>query len=122
MGDVGIVADGVARGHGGAQAGERDADLRSEDHAGEPGGLPVAQDGQELVEPRLVEALRRDPHLRARMVAMQDFGLLVEQGHQVFGRGVAGIAAGHEDGIDARQLAEDLAPFAQREFDGPGSE
>ncbi len=33
---------------------------------------------------------------------------------------MAGIAAGHEDGIDARQLAEHFAPFLEREFHGLG--
>jgi len=40
--------------------------LRTEDEAGEPGGLLV-RDGEELVITLLIEALRRDPHLCFRM-------------------------------------------------------
>ncbi len=47
---------------------------------------------------------------------MQNLGLFRQQRHQVPRRGVAGIAAGHEHGIDARQLTEHFAPFAQRGF------
>ena len=43
--------------------------------------------------------------------------LLLEQRHQVLRLRVAGIAAGHEDGVDARQLREHLRPLLQRELD-----
>ena len=47
------------------------------------------------------------------MIPMQTCGFFCEQGHQRLGGGVAGVAAGDENGIDARQLAENVAPFAR---------
>ena len=45
-------------------------------------------------------------------------GLLFEQREQVLGLGVAGIAAGHKEAVDARKAGEHLAPFLQRELHG----
>ena len=66
----------------------------------------------------LVEALRRHPHLRLRVVLAQVRGLLFEQREQVPRLGVARVAAGDEHGVDARQLREHLAPLLERELDG----
>ncbi len=61
VGDVGIVADGVAGGHGRAQLGQVHAHLRPEHHAAEPGRLLVAENGQELVHPRLYRSSAATP-------------------------------------------------------------
>ena len=85
----------------------------------EPLGL-AGDDLEELVVPLLVEALRRDPHLGLGVVAAEDLGLLLQEGHEVLRLGVAGVAAGDEDGVDAREPPEDLAPLLEGVLDGLG--
>src|SRR5262245_27358598 len=48
---------------------------------------------------------------------MEVLGLLFQQRHQKFRLRVAGVAAGDQDRVNARQLFEDLAPFIQSELD-----
>ena len=119
VGDVGVASDRVARGDGRPQFRQAHPDLRAVHDPAEPLGL-AGDDLEELVEPLPVEALRRDPHLRLGVVAAEDLGLLLQQGHEVLRLACAGVAAGDEDGVDARQLPEDLAPLLEGELDGLG--
>ncbi len=52
------------------------------------------------------------------MIAVQHRGFFFEKRHQHFRLGVAGIAARHEHGIHARQLAKHFAPFFKRGRNG----
>ena len=119
MGDVRVIADRVRRRNRLPQLGQAHANLRAVDNTAQPGGLG-SQDRQELVEPRLREALGRDPHLGVRMKSLEVGCLLFQEGHEWARAGVPGVAAGHEDRVDSRQLLEDLGPFGQRVFDSPG--
>ncbi len=80
----------------------------------------LVHQSEELLHPGRVEALRGDPHGGFGVILAQVGGLLFEQGHQVARLGVSGVAAGDEDGVDAGELPEDLAPFAERRLDGGG--
>ena len=71
MGNVGVMTDRIFSRNGAAQLQQARADLRAIDNPAEPGRLFVLQNADELVEPLLIEALRRDPHLRFGMIAMQ---------------------------------------------------
>ena len=110
------MADRVALGDLRAQRRQRVPHLRAEDEAGEPGRL-LRHQVVELVHPVRGEALRRHPHRRLRVELAEARGLLLEQREHVPRLGVAGIAAGHEDGVDPRQPLEDLGPFLDREVD-----
>ncbi len=113
MRDVRIIAYRIFPGRRVAELIEAQANLRAVHNAGEPRRL-VLEDGEKLVHPRAGEALRRDPHLRLRVILLEVRGLLFQQGHQLGRLRVTGVAAGDEDGIDARQLLENLAPFLER--------
>ena len=75
--------------------------LGAEHHSAQPARLLALEDVNELLQPRLVKALRGDPNLCLGMVAVQVFGLLFQQGHQHLRLCVAGIATRHEDRINA---------------------
>ena len=104
VGDVGIVADGISLRNARGKGRDIVARLRAVNNAAEPGGLGL-HERVELLDPLLAEALRRHPHLRLRMILVQQRGLLFEQRKQVFRLGVTGIAAGHEHVVDARKAA-----------------
>ena len=119
MGDVRIAPDRIFRRNFRAQLRQRDADLRAVDHAAQPGRLPV-HNLEPLVHPLTGEALRRHPHLSLGMELVQRLRLLFEQRHHVFWARMTGIAARHEDRVDARQPAVDFGPFLHRELDRRG--
>ena len=87
-----------------AQPRQADANLRSKDDSAEPLWLLLIEDAKELVEPGLIEALWRNPHLCFGMEPMKGFGLFLEQGHQKFWLRVPGITTGNEDRIESRQF------------------
>src|SRR5690349_17503884 len=98
MRDVRVVTDGITLGNRGAELGEAHADLRTENDAGQPRGS-VLEDAEKLIHPLAIEALRRNPHLRLWMVAVEYVRFFGEERHQVPGLGVARIAARDEDGV-----------------------
>ncbi len=114
MRDVRITPDGVFLGNRRPQLRQGDANLRAVDDSAQPVRLLRLQIDQKRIEPFLIETLRRDPHLGVGMVAMQVGRLLFEKGKQDIGVGVTGVAAGNENRVDPRQLAEDVPPFVQR--------
>ena len=64
--------------------------------------------------------LRRDPHLRLGVKAMQVGRLFFQERQEDRRVGVAGVAAGDEDGVDPRQLLEDVGPFVEGRLHGRG--
>src|SRR5690349_5019357 len=105
------MADGILLRDQCPKARQAYANLWAIHHTAQPGGVLVLEDVDEFIKPFLVEALRRHPHLRLGMIAMQTFSLLLKEGHQELWAGVAGVTARNQDRVNARQLFENLAPF-----------
>src|SRR5208283_5223633 len=99
------------------KSGETNPDLRPEHDAAEPSRMLLVQDAKEFLEPRLVETLRRNPHLCLGMVAVQVLGLLRQQGYELLRRGVPRVAARNEHGIDSRQFREYRSPLLDGKLD-----
>src|SRR3569833_3818887 len=70
MRDIGIEANLVSLRHARPYLFDAAPYLRTEDDARQPAGLLV-QNPVEFVEPRLIDALRRSPHQRVRVEAVQ---------------------------------------------------
>jgi len=95
--------------------------LRAEGNAIEPGlRVGIFENVEEHIHPGFIEALRRHPHLRFGMEAVDVLLLLFEQRHQQLWLCVSGIAAGDKDGVDAGQSLEHISPFLNGRFDGVG--
>ena len=119
MGDIGIVTNGIARGNFRAQILDGGARPGAVDHTVEPLGLGF-HEAEEFFEPSGVEVLRRHPHFALGMVFAQLLLLLFEQCKKIFGLGVAGVASGNENRVDAGEFFVDFGPFLEGEVDGVG--
>src|SRR5436853_2738254 len=105
------MANGILLRHRSAQLGKINADLRAENNSAEPRGLLHFENRKEFVEPLLIKALRRHPHLRFGMPAVEVGGLFFQESHQMGRLRMARIATRNEYCIDARKLLENVAPF-----------
>ena len=112
VGDVGVEADRVARGHVGAELLRGHVDPGAEDHPVQP-VESVFQRRVEVLLVGTVEPLRRDPQLRPRVEVAERRLLPFRQCQQQARRRRPRIAAGNEHGVDPGQGGEHLPPLGE---------
>ena len=111
VGNVGVMPDRVAKRNSPAQFGKADPHLRAKNHPGQPVWRVIVQNGNELVQPLLVETLRRDPELGLRMELLEQRGFPFEESQQNRRLSMTRIAPGDEDGVEPGQLLENFSPL-----------
>jgi hypothetical protein len=82
--------------------------------------LVVFEIAEKITHVILAETLRGEPHRQIRMKTAEARRLFLEKRKHETRRGVAGIAAGHQNRVNPREGADHTGPLFEREFNGLG--